>query len=215
MSQEVVTIRLSGSGGYKYITNNGTTNNTGKVEVEKGSLVELSTTAGDPNTKKFSFFTVNKSYTNGGTIVSNKNPYRFIAEESKTFYINYVNIDEGLTANITVTASEGGYITGMGYGHTYVLGEEFSFTAVANENHSFKNWTDANGNVVCEEANFTGVIQAKEVAYTANFEPTTGIGKLKVENGKAKVIYDLTGRRVDAITAPGIYIVNGKKTLVK
>ena len=43
----------------------------------------------------------------------------------------------------------------------------------------------------------------------------TGIGKLKVENGKAKVIYDLTGRRVDAITAPGIYIVNGKKTLVK
>ena len=43
----------------------------------------------------------------------------------------------------------------------------------------------------------------------------TGIGKLKVENGKAQVIYDLTGRRVDAITAPGIYIVNGKKTLVK
>ena len=43
----------------------------------------------------------------------------------------------------------------------------------------------------------------------------TGIGKLKVENGKAKVIYDLTGRRVDAITTPGIYIVNGKKTLVK
>ena len=43
----------------------------------------------------------------------------------------------------------------------------------------------------------------------------TGINEVKGENGKAKVIYDLTGRRVDAITTPGIYIVNGKKTLVK
>ncbi len=43
----------------------------------------------------------------------------------------------------------------------------------------------------------------------------TAIDEVKGENGKVKVIYDLTGRRVDAITAPGIYIVNGKKTLVK
>ena len=35
------------------------------------------------------------------------------------------------------------------------------------------------------------------------------------QNGKAKTIYDLTGRRVDAITTPGIYIVNGKKVFVK
>ena len=43
----------------------------------------------------------------------------------------------------------------------------------------------------------------------------TGISEVKGENGKVKTIYDLTGRRIDAITAPGIYIVNGKKTLVK
>lgn len=30
-----------------------------------------------------------------------------------------------------------------------------------------------------------------------------------------KVIYDLTGRRIDEITEAGIYIVNGKKTLIK
>lgn len=43
----------------------------------------------------------------------------------------------------------------------------------------------------------------------------TGISEVKGENGKVKAIYDLTGRRIDSITAPGIYIVNGKKTLVK
>ena len=43
----------------------------------------------------------------------------------------------------------------------------------------------------------------------------TGIDEVKGENVKVKAIYDLTGRRIDSITAPGIYIVNGKKTLVK
>ncbi len=43
----------------------------------------------------------------------------------------------------------------------------------------------------------------------------TAIDEVKGENVKVKAIYDLTGRRIDAITAPGIYIVNGKKTLVK
>ena len=42
---------------------------------------------------------------------------------------------------------------------------------------------------------------------------TTGISEVKTENEKA--IYDLTGRRVEAITEAGIYIVNGKKVLVK
>ena len=46
-------------------------------------------------------------------------------------------------------------------------------------------------------------------------EGTTGISEVTTENGEVKAIYDLTGRRVEAITAPGIYIVNGKKTLVK
>ena len=43
----------------------------------------------------------------------------------------------------------------------------------------------------------------------------TAIEEVKGENGEVKTIYDLTGRKVEAITAPGIYIVNGKKTLVK
>ena len=45
--------------------------------------------------------------------------------------------------------------------------------------------------------------------------PETGIGEVKGENGNVKAIYDLTGRKLEKITAPGVYIVNGKKVLVK
>ena len=51
-------------------------------------------------------------------------------------------------------------------------------------------------------------------AYSFRFPGTTGVENVEVEN-VVKTIYDLTGRRVEAITAPGIFIVNGKKTLVK
>ena len=53
------------------------------------------------------------------------------------------------------------------------------------------------------------------VSYSFRFEgATTAIENVEVESA-VKVIYDLTGRRVEAITAPGIYIVGGKKVLVK
>ena len=46
-------------------------------------------------------------------------------------------------------------------------------------------------------------------------EGTTGIEQITDNREQSTVIYDLTGRRVEAITAPGIYIVGGKKVLVK
>lgn len=42
----------------------------------------------------------------------------------------------------------------------------------------------------------------------------TGIDEVTTNDDK-EVIYDLTGRRIDEITVPGIYIVNGKKILIK
>ena len=43
----------------------------------------------------------------------------------------------------------------------------------------------------------------------------TGIDDVKGESGKVKIIYDLSGRRVKTIAERGIYIIDGKKTLVK
>ena len=49
-----------------------------------------------------------------------------------------------------------------------------------------------------------------------DWEGTTYISEVKGENGNVKgKIYDLAGRRVEAITAPGIYIVNGVKRVVR
>jgi hypothetical protein len=47
-----------------------------------------------------------------------------------------------------------------------------------------------------------------------NFEGTTGIENVQGADAET-VIYDLTGRRVQQMNAAGIYIVNGKKVLVK
>ena len=53
-------------------------------------------------------------------------------------------------------------------------------------------------------------------SYSFRFgEGTTGIDEITDNREQSTAIYDLTGRRIEAITAPGIYVVNGKKVLVK
>lgn len=52
-------------------------------------------------------------------------------------------------------------------------------------------------------------------SYSFRFgEGTTGVEKVEMRNEKSE-IFDLTGRRVENITAPGIYVVGGRKVLVK
>lgn len=51
--------------------------------------------------------------------------------------------------------------------------------------------------------------------FTVKAADETGINNVESENGKVNAIFDLTGRKVKEITAPGIYIVGGKKIIVK
>lgn len=44
---------------------------------------------------------------------------------------------------------------------------------------------------------------------------STSIENVKGENGNVEGIYDLSGRKFEQVTAPGLYIINGKKVLVK
>ncbi len=64
------------------------------------------------------------------------------------------------------------------------------------------------GGVTVEGALYTNVVLTKG--------DTTGIDSVVEETETAvEGIFDLSGRKLDEITAPGIYIVNGKKVLVK
>ncbi|MBO5922279.1 MAG: hypothetical protein J6Q48_07845 [Bacteroidaceae bacterium] len=59
--------------------------------------------------------------------------------------------------------------------------------------------------------------EASNVAYYGlrfDFGGTTTIEEVETENAET-IIYDLTGRRVNEITKAGVYVVNGKKVLVK
>ncbi|MBO5787097.1 MAG: calycin-like domain-containing protein [Bacteroidaceae bacterium] len=47
-----------------------------------------------------------------------------------------------------------------------------------------------------------------------NESNVTSIENIACEQG-SKTIFDITGRRIEAVTTPGIYIINGKKVLVK
>ena len=58
----------------------------------------------------------------------------------------------------------------------------------------------------------SSVQNAKALKFDFN---TTAVENVKVETEGKKVIYDLSGRRVNDMTAPGLYIVNGKKVMVK
>jgi hypothetical protein len=44
---------------------------------------------------------------------------------------------------------------------------------------------------------------------------TTGIDEVETEDGEVETIFDMQGRKLNKITKPGCYIVNGKKVIVK
>lgn len=82
---------------------------------------------------------------------------------------------------------------------------------------------DDGGHVICKANKAYIVLRGDEAANATsllfNFRPgTTGIvpvGLRGAQTSTIEAIYDLQGRKLSEITQPGIYIVNGKKVMVK
>lgn len=53
------------------------------------------------------------------------------------------------------------------------------------------------------------------IAFGLRFDGTTGIEGPEGFGNEVDAIYDLSGRKLESITEPGIYIVNGKKQIIK
>ena len=122
------------------------------------------------------------------------------------------NLLKGTTVNANIT--EDAYALGKDENNVAYLGkvvykvstdttnDDPEVTYEAWKNNAFKAYLPA----VAGSANIA--------SYSFRFPDTTGVDEVVVEN-EVKTIFDITGRKVEAITAPGIYIVGGKKVLVK
>ena len=136
-------------------------------------------------------------------------------EGSHDFAITTANAFEGDNALRGTAAAT--YITEDAYvlGYINVAEEgqpekkEVGFYTATKNQQDGASWKNNSHKAYLPMSNANGA-----VSYSFRFPGTTVIENVEVEN-TVKAIYDLTGRKVDEITAPGIYIVNGKKTLVK
>lgn len=207
-----VTIEVKGSGGYMYV-GSGTDR---KMEVERGSTAFIRAKAAEGTGKKFAYWSIGNTMASGrGTIFSNENPYSFTATEKTAFYANFVSEDTDLNVTIEAASTAGGTATIYGnQAQTIALGSKIILEAKADSGYHFVNWT-CGDEVVSTEPVYNTV--AREAAtFTANFEKLapTDIENVKCQNGKVKTVYDLQGRETETPT-DGIYIINGKKTLIK
>lgn len=77
-------------------------------------------------------------------------------------------------------------------------------------------FTIENALIYCENANsdMDELESIPETTFTFVVKYPTSVEEIEAE-GKEQVIYDLTGRHINSITRPGIYIKNGKKIIIK
>ena len=141
---------------------------------------------------------------NTGVLLENAGEYNF----AKTVSYNYT-----LAGNLLDGSVENTYVEGTAYvlaNHNETVG---FYKAELNKDAEGK---EGKTHFLNNAGKAYLVLPAEKSAayYGFDWDGTTEIENVVVEN-EVKVIYDLTGRRVEAITTAGIYIVNGKKVLVK
>lgn len=205
-----VTIEVKGSGGYMYV-GSGTDR---KLDVAIGSTTFIRAQAAEGNGKKFAYWSTGNTMASGkGTILTNENPYSFIATEKIAFYANFVAEDADLNVTVEAAATTGGSATIYGeQKQSIALGSKLVFEAKAESGYHFTCWT--RGTEVVSTEPVYNTVAREAMTVTANFEKiaTTGIENIEDGTGKVKTVYDLQGRKVENPTK-GVYIINGHTIL--
>ena len=141
-----------------------------------------------------------------------------LAAEEGTYYLPISEDNTVFEGNALRGTVEATYITDDAYvlGYINVAEEgqpekkEVGFYTATKNQQDGASWKNNSHKAYLPKA-----VGMNAASYSFRFPGTTGVEEVKTENGNVKTVYDLTGRRVEAITAPGIYIVGGKKVLVK
>jgi hypothetical protein len=118
---------------------------------------------------------------------------------------------------------------------TAVIGEDFTAPELTNPNALALTWTSSDTDVATVDADGTVTIVATgttvitatfdgnadfvagAAAYTLTVTPPNAIADIAAAaSGRAKAIYTITGQRLDVMpTAPGIYIIDGRKVIIR
>lgn len=149
-------------------------------------------------------------------IIGNDGVY-YISEfdGDKVYSLNYGGIPLAISANAKTASFQDGRLVGGSYPIYNIIKGVTSETIVMELNNDGSVSMDdfqlramdyASGET-SPMANYTNVVLTRGFA--------TGIENVLVENNVVNGVFDMQGRRIEAITAPGLYIVNGKKVLVK
>lgn len=211
VSEATVKITLKGSGGY-YSIGNDAQAMVRTQEVAAYSKVTISAKESSSE-KKFAYWSTKNTVANKGIIISNNNPMQFIATQDTVIYVNFVTADTDLNVEVTATSSDGGTATvEKGNSVSAALGSTVGLSAQAHSGYHFVNWTTADGTFVSSEP-VCKVLVTAATTFKANFAVTSDIDAPQEDDNN--IIYDLQGRVVESVTSKGIYIVNGKKVLLK
>ena len=175
---------------------------TGTGEYNQGASCTLTATAATGYT-----FT---NWTENGSVVSTDASYTFTVTSNRNLVANFTLNTYDISA--TCDPSEAGTITGEG---EYNYGESCTLTAIANEGHTFINWTE-NGTQVSSQAEYTFTVAGDRVL-VAHFTTQAYIITAIADPEEGGVVTGSNGYNFDdmctltATANPGYTFVNWTK----
>ena len=136
--------------------------------------------------------------------------------EGFVYDIPFTVVDGERKVLVDVNGTNRGTATLSSSAETYAVGILLTATATPKGNATFDSWREG-GVVVSREAEYTFVVENRNMTLKAYFTPNTEPTEIKnteATNMESTASFDLMGRRVDH-PAKGIYIKGRKKMVVK